>query len=58
MTKKSDSLKYILKGTSKAINDVAGRYYADCYNTDKDMHRLMLWESKINRYLEENKDCK
>ena len=25
------SLNYILKGTSKAINEVSGKFYVDCY---------------------------
>jgi hypothetical protein len=53
---KTDSLTYILKGTSKAIKDITERYYADCYNTETDMQRLMIWEAKINNYLKGKKN--
>jgi hypothetical protein len=45
------SLNYILKGTSKAINEVSGKFYVDCYVDEKDIKRLMCWETNINNYL-------
>jgi len=40
-------VKYVAKGTARAIDNVVSKYYADCFNTEADMHRLMLWEKKL-----------
>ena len=42
-------VKLVSEGTAKAIDHTVSKYYADCYNTEADMHRLMLWESKLCR---------
>lgn len=44
----------VAKGTAEAIKAVTQKYYADCYNTERDMHRLMLWEAKLRELLGES----
>ena len=43
--------KHVLKGTKKALRDITMRWYADCFNTERDMQRLIFWETKISALL-------
>ena len=45
------------KSTAIAILDITQKWYADCYNTERDMQRLMIWEAHSNTLLE-NKESK
>ena len=44
---KDSQVKAIAKGAARAIDNAVSKYYADCFNTEADMHRLMLWEQKL-----------
>lgn len=44
------------KYTADAIKSVTQKYYADCYNTESDMQRLMLWETRIRELLGDGKN--
>ena len=39
--------------TAEAIKAITQKWYADCYNTEADMKRLMIYETKIRKLLGE-----
>lgn len=43
----------VAKGAAEAIKAITQRYYADCYNTESEMRRLMLWETRLRQLLGE-----
>jgi len=43
----------IAKLTAEAIKDVTQKWYADCYNTEGDIKRLMLYETRLRQLLGE-----
>jgi len=40
------------KLTAQAMKDITQKWYADCYNTERDMQRLMTWELHIEKLLD------
>ena len=57
MTKEQELKEWHKVGisTAKAIKDIVSKWYADCYNNERDMQRLMIWESHINKLLRQEK---
>ena len=39
--------------TAEAIKAVTQKWYADCYNTESDMQRLILYETRLRQLLGE-----
>jgi hypothetical protein len=39
------------KHTALAIKSITQKWYADCYNSEGDMQRLMCWETHIYKLL-------
>lgn len=44
--------KKVIKGTLAAITHTVEKWYGDCYHTQADMDRLMVWEAKLKKLLE------
>lgn len=50
-TKREKRLERLALGAAEAIKNATQKWYADCYNLERDMIRMMLWENKIRREL-------
>jgi len=43
----------VAKGTAAAIKTISQKWYSDCYNTEAQIQRLMLWETRLRQLLGE-----
>jgi hypothetical protein len=50
---KKSPIRHILLGAARAIENASCKWYADCWCSDRDMQRLMLWQTKLENLAEE-----
>ena len=46
-----NSWNYLARGTIAALEAVINKWYADCFNTEAEIQRLILWEQKLKKKL-------